>query len=321
MSKYKVKPLNPTDLKTTPLASRRSKVRIGQFAKPLLSPAGTFDQFIAGLPDVLAARDFKSLVSVMKRARAGRKMILFAMGAHVIKVGLNPVLIDLIQNGWISALALNGAGVIHDFELAHSGQTSEDVRGHIRDGRFGMAEETGRILNEAIAAGSKKAGMGEIVGKLISESDYPYKDFSLLAAAFDNGIPVTVHVAVGTDTIHFHRQASGEALGKTSLRDFFLFCSLLRGLEGGGVFLNIGSAVILPEIFLKGVSVLRNTGITLEKFYTAVFDFNRQYRPEQNVVKRPLGKKSKGFYFCGHHEIMLPLLAASLRSLGEVQRT
>ena len=314
MSKYRVKPLKPVGLKTYPLDSRKSKVKIAHLAKPFARSDGTFDEFISGLPDVLAARDFKKLISVLKGAKSGKRMIIFALGAHVIKVGLNPVLIDLMREGWISALALNGAGVIHDFELAYFGQTSEDVKEQIQDGSFGMSEETGRILNQAITSGKKVSGLGEIAGALISKSEYPYKDLSILAAAYNLDIPVTVHVAIGTDTIHFHPQASGEALGETSLRDFFLFCSLLKGLDGGGVFLNIGSAVILPEVFLKGVSVVRNKGIKLDEFYTAVFDFFHHYRPEQNVVKRPLGKKGKGFYFYGHHEIMIPLLAAALKS-------
>lgn len=315
MSKYRVKPFNPQNLRTVPLASRPSKIGIGHSAKAFPASRGMFSEFMAGLPDVLAARDFKDLISVMKDAKANRRQIIFGLGAHVIKVGLNSVLIDLMTSGWISALALNGAGIIHDFELAYSGKTSEDVEYQIQDGSFGMAEETGRILNQAINSGAGGAGMGEIAGKLISESDYPHKKISLLAAAYDLGIPATIHVAIGTDTIHFHPQASGEALGETSLRDFFLFCSLLKDLEGGGIYLNIGSAVILPEIFLKGVSILRNNGFRLEEFYTAVFDFHRHYRPEQNVLKRPLGKKAKGFNFCGHHEIMIPLLAAALKTL------
>jgi len=317
MSKYKVKPLDPAGMKTYPLDTRKSKVRISQFAKPFPMSEGTFNEFIDGLPDTLAARDFKELLSILKTAQTKQKMIIFALGAHVIKVGLNPVLIELMKRGWISALAMNGAGIIHDFELAYSGQTSEDVREQIQDGRFGMSEDTGRILNTAIRSGQGVSGLGEIVGEHIAKSEYPHKKISLLAAAYNLGIPVTVHVALGTDTIHFHPLASGEALGETSLRDFFLFCSLLKGLEGGGVFLNIGSAVILPEVFLKGVSVLRNKGIKMETFYTAVFDFIHHYRPEQNVIKRPLGQKGKGFYFSGHHEIMIPLLAAALYSLQQ----
>jgi len=240
-----------------------------------------------------------------------------AMGAHVLKVGLSPVLIDLMKNGWISAVALNGAGVIHDFEIALCGRTSEDVKSQVKKGRFGMARETGEMLNEAIRQGAEKGlGMGKAVGRMIARSKLPYKRFSLIGSAYRLGIPVTVHVAIGTDTIHFHPQADGEALGKTSLKDFFLFSGLVRRLDGGGVFMNIGSAVILPEVFLKAVSLVRNKGYRLENFSTAVFDFLHHYRPDQNVVRRPLGKKGKGFYFIGPHEILIPLLAAALKSVS-----
>jgi hypothetical protein len=235
------------------------------------------------------------------------------LGAHVIKVGLNPVLIDMMNRGWITAVALNGAGIIHDFEIAYGGQTSEDVEAQIKDGQFGMAKETGEILNRTINEAARDGlGLGEAVGRMIARSTFPYKKQSLLAAAWRSAIPVTVHVALGADTIHFHPQANGEALGKTSLQDFRLLCSLIEGLGGGGIYVNVGSAVILPEVFLKAVSVVRNRGKRLEDFSTAVFDFIHHYRPDQNVVRRPLGKKGRGFYFIGHHEIMIPLLAAAL---------
>ncbi|MGD2295538.1 MAG: hypothetical protein PVF22_06850 [Candidatus Aminicenantes bacterium] len=313
MSKYKIKPAKPQGLKTYPLQSRDSKVSINHFANPL-GFRGSIDEFITCLPDVLAARDLRSLLSLMGKARAKRKAILFGLGGHVIKVGLNPLIIDLMREGWISGLAFNGAGIIHDFEVAYSGHTSEDVGELIGDGRFGMSRETGKMLNEAISAGQDKCGLGEIVGEMISGSNFPYKDLSLLASAYELNIPVTVHVAIGTDTIHFHPKINGGALGKTSLRDFFLFCSLVERLNGGGVYVNVGSAVVLPEVFLKAVTFLRNKGISLDGFSTAVFDFLHHYRPDQNVVKRPLGKRGKGFYFIGPHEIMVPLLAAALKS-------
>jgi len=272
-------------------------------------------RFIRNLPNFLAARDFREFLCLLENARKRRKAIIAAMGAHVLKVGLSPVLIDLMKNGWISAVALNGAGVIHDFEIALCGRTSEDVKSQVKKGRFGMARETGEMLNEAIRQGAKKGmGMGEAVGRMIARSKLPYKRFSLIGSAYRLGIPVTVHVAIGTDTIHFHPQADGEALGKTSLKDFFLFSGLVRRLDGGGVFMNIGSAVILPEVFLKAVSLVRNKGYRLENFSTAVFDFLHHYRPDQNVVRRPLGRKGKGFYFIGPHEILIPLLAAALKS-------
>jgi hypothetical protein len=274
-------------------------------------------RFIRNLPNFLAARDFREFLCLLENARKRRKAIIAAMGAHVLKVGLSPVLIDLMKNGWISAVALNGAGVIHDFEIAFCGRTSEDVESQVKKGRFGMARETGEMLNEAIRQGAEKGlGMGEAVGRMIDRSKLPYKRFSLLGSAYRLGIPVTVHVAIGTDTIHFHPQADGEALGKTSLKDFFLFSGLVRRLDGGGVFMNIGSAVILPEVFLKAVSLVRNKGYRLENFSTAVFDFIHHYRPDQNVVRRPLGKKGKGFYFIGPHEILIPLLAAALKSVS-----
>lgn len=315
MSKYKIKPHLPEDLKTYSLYSRESKVNINTFAK-VLAPEKTFIRFIDSLPDILAGGDYKTFISLMGKAKKRDKAILFALGAHVIKVGLSPLIIDLLKHGWITGLALNGAGIVHDFEIALTGQTSEDVELQIKNGQFGMARETGEMLNDAINLGVKEGvGLGEAVGKMIAESDFLHKDMSLLSAAYSLNIPVTVHVAIGTDIIHFHPRVKGEALGEASLKDFFLFCSLVEKLEGGGVFINVGSAVILPEIFLKAVSFLRNKGCSIEEFSTAVFDFIHHYRPYQNVAKRPLGKKGKGFYFIGHHELMIPLLAATLKSI------
>ena len=314
MSKYKVKPLSPRSLKTYSLRSRKDKVNINNFAQ-ILAPEKIFTRFVRSLPDVLAGKDFKEFISLMEKARKRNRAIIFGLGAHVIKVGLSPVIIDLMKEGWITALALNGAGIIHDFEIAFAGQTSEDVELQIKNGHFGMAQETGQMLNDAINLGEKKGlGLGEAVGEMIAASGFPHENMSLLFAAYNLNIPVTVHVAIGTDIIHFHPEAKGKALGNTSLKDFFLFCSLLEKLEGGGVFINIGSAVILPEIFLKALSVVRNRGQLLEDFSTAVFDFIHHYRPCQNVAKRPHGEKGKGFYFIGHHEIMVPLLAASLKA-------
>ena len=316
MSKYKIKPFSKDQLKTYPLRSRESKVKIDDFARAF-SPDESFSDFIDSLPDILAGKDFKSFLKRMEMAKAKQKARVFALGAHVIKVGLNPVILSLMEEGWITALALNGAGIIHDFEIALAGHTSEDVADKIKDGRFGMAQETGELLNEAInSAEGKDMGLGEAVGESIENSDHAHKDLSILAAAYRLNIPTTVHVAIGTDIIHFHPIVDGKALGNATLRDFFLFCSLCENLEGGGIFVNVGSAVILPEVFLKAVTCIRNKGITLENFSTAVFDFHRHYRPDENVVKRPLGKKGRGFYFVGHHEIMIPLLAASLRSLS-----
>lgn len=314
MSKYNIKPLAPEGLKTYSLRSRKSKVKTHAFALPM-APNEIFTKFLDSLPDILAGKDFKEFISLMGQARKKKRAIILALGAHVIKVGLNPVIIDLMREGWITALAFNGAGLIHDFEVAFSGQTSEDVEPQIKSGQFGMARETGEMLNEAINSGDgRDVGLGEAVGEMISASDFPYRKMSLLAAAYELNIPVTVHVAIGTDTIHFHPGVKGDVLGNLTLKDFFLLCALLEKLEEG-VFMNIGSAVILPEIFLKALSFVRNRGKLRGEFTTAVFDFIHHYRPYQNVVKRPHGDKGKGFYFIGHHELLIPLLAVSLKSL------
>ena len=314
MSKYKIKPLSPGGLKTYSLQSRKDKVNINNFAQ-ILGSEKSFTRFVRSLPNILAGSDFKEFISVMGKAKKRNRAIIFGLGAHVIKVGLSPIIIDLMKEGWITALALNGAGIIHDFEIAFTGQTSEDVQLQIKNGHFGMAQETGQMLNDAINSGEEKGlGLGEAVGEMIATSDFPHKDMSLLSVAYNLNLPVTVHVAIGTDIIHFHPEVKGEAIGNASLKDFFLFCSLLEKLDDGGVFVNIGSAVILPEVFLKALSFVRNKGRLLENFSTAVFDFIHHYRPYENVVKRPHGKKGRGFYFIGHHEIMIPLLAASLKS-------
>jgi hypothetical protein len=316
MSRPKVKPLSPSGLRTIPLASRPSKVDVKSFGRPF-DTGGSFARFLESLPGSLAAADFKALIEAMARARSRKRAILFGLGAHVIKVGLSPVLIDLMDRGWVSGLALNGACIVHDFEVAYAGRTSEDVAARIQGGRFGMARETGELLNRAINQGARDGlGLGESVGKMIAGSRFPHRKISLLGEAYRRGIPVTVHVAVGTDTIHFHPEASGAALGQTSLADFFLFCSMVKEIDRGGVYLNVGSAVVLPEVFLKAVTFVRNKGLRLEEFTTAVFDFSRQYRPAENVARRPLGGKSRGYYFVGHHEIMIPLLAAGLKSAG-----
>ena len=310
---YSIKPVAPGKIRTYPLASRPSKITPGDFARPPRR-GGSVTGLIDGLPDLLAARDFKEFLQLMRRARAKEKPIVWGLGAHVVKAGLSPVVIDLMKDGWVSGLALNGAGIIHDFELAFAGRTSEDVAAQMKTGRFGMAAETGEFLNEAITRGAADGrGLGEAVGAMIARSRFPYKKFSLLGTAYRLKIPVSVHVAVGTDIIHMHPRASGEAIGACSLRDFYLFGGMIRDLGGGGVFLNIGSAVILPEVFLKAVSLLRNQGRALDGFSTAVFDFIKHYRPAENVARRPLGKKGKGFYFVGPHEILIPLLAAALK--------
>ena len=239
MSKYKIKPLSKNKLNTSPLQSRKSKVKIEDFSR-VYSPEEPFSHFIDSLPDILAGKDYKDFLERMAKAKTGRKAIVFGLGAHVIKVGLNPVILSLMAEGWISALALNGAGIIHDFEIALAGHTSEDVAKQIKCGQFGMARETGEMLNNAInSAKNRDMGLGEAVGELIENSDFVHKNISILAAAYRLNIPATVHVAIGTDTIHFHPTVDGETLGNASLRDFFLFCSVLENCEGGGIFVNV----------------------------------------------------------------------------------
>ncbi len=318
MSKYDVDPLFPTELKTCSLKDRKSEVDAESFARAW-DTDGSFADFIDSVPRILGGSDLRSLVRTWVAARESKRGMILGMGAHIIKVGLNPVIIDLMQRGWISALALNGAGIIHDFEVAHTGATSEDVAKQIRSGDFGMARETGDLLHGAVEEASRlDLGLGEAVGGMLADSGFPFLRHSLLASAYQLGIPVTVHVALGTDTIHFHPRVSGEALGKTSLRDFFLFCRLVQDLDGGGIYLNAGSAVILPEVFLKAVSYVRNRGFRLQDFSTAVCDFIRHYRPEQNVVLRPLQGEGRGYYFVGQHELFIPLLAAALKTAGRV---
>jgi hypothetical protein len=308
-----VRPLTPDGIQTYPLRSRPSKVGVADFAKPL-PPGASMAELLASLPNFLAAADLRGFVEACRKARDRGKPLIWGMGGHVIKVGLSPVLIDLMRQGWVDGLAFNGAGIIHDFEIAFAGRTSEDVEARIQDGRFGMARETGELLNKAIREGAAGGlGLGEAVGRMIAGSKFPHRDLSLLGMAVKMKIPATVHVAVGTDIIHIHPQASGEAIGQTSLRDFFKLAGLVKEMNGGGIYLNVGSAVLLPEVFLKAVSLVRNKGHKLDGFSTAVFDFMRHYRPSENVTKRPLGTKGRGYYFVGPHEILIPLLAAALK--------
>jgi hypothetical protein len=253
-------------------------------------------------------------------ARSSNKAIIWGIGGHVLKVGLGPVMNDLIQAGFVSGIAMNGSAAIHDFEIALCGSTSEDVEEQIEGGRFGMARETAEYMNAAIAAAAANGiGIGESLGLFIEQSDkqkveFRYRQLSVLAEAYRRKIPVTVHVAVGTDIIHTHPQTSGTNLGEGSYRDFRLFCSMARELDDGGVYLNTGSAVVLPEVFLKAVSVVRNLGHRLEEFTTANLDFIQHYRPTQNVLKRPTQKSGQSIALTGHHEIMIPLIAAALKA-------
>lgn len=300
-----------SDVRTYPLASRVSKANAANFAVPC-RPGGGVGAFVASLPSILGGADFKAVVAAVRRARAEERGIVWGLGAHVIKTGLSPVLIDLMERGFVSALATNGAGVIHDFEVAISGSTSEDVDEALGPGRFGMAEETGRLLNAAINEGvGGGLGLGQAVAARLHRLAPPHASLSVLAAAARLEIPVTVHVALGTDIIHMHPDASGARLGEGSLRDFRYFCSNVARLAGG-VYLNWGSAVVLPEVFLKAVALARNRGTSLEGLTTVNFDFIRQYRAQTNVVSRPVAGIGKGYALTGHHEILLPLLAAAL---------
>ena len=270
------------------------------------------NRWFESLPRILAGKDLLEIRDRMVQAASANRTIILAMGAHAIKVGLNPIIIDLLDRGIIKGLAMNGACIIHDAEVAMSGKTSEDVASEIGAGRFGMAEETGRFLNEAISEGAAKAlGLGESVGAMLIREDFPFNRQSLLARAYELDIPVTVHVAMGTDIIHFHPSADGASIGKASHHDFRIFSRLVSELEGG-VFINLGSAVIMPEVFLKALSLVRNLGHEVKDFTTVNMDFIQHYRPMTNVVHRPTLDGGKGFSLTGHHEIMFPLLAAAV---------
>lgn len=309
MTKYA--PIDLAKLKTYPLDSRRSKVSVEDFAAPWTRGSG-FNAFLESLPSILAAGDLQAVIDAVVVAARAHKTVVLGMGAHVIKVGLNPILIDLLERRVLTALAMNGAGIIHDLELAMHGQTSEDVAASLQDGSFGMARETGEFLGLAIqAAGKKEMGLGAAVGQAIRDADFPHTDKSLLAACARLDIPATVHVAMGTDIIHMHPDFDPAAAGKASHRDFRLFASVVANLEAG-VYLNVGSAVIMPEVFLKATTLVRNLGSRLENFTTVNMDFIRHYRPMTNVVHRPTAGGGRGFNLVGHHEIMLPLLAAGI---------
>lgn len=298
-------------IRTYPLRSRESKVSLAQFATPYKAGSG-IDGLLRSLPGLLAAQDFKAVVQALRDAKAAGKAIVWGLGAHVLKTGLSPILVDLMERGYVSAIATNGAGIIHDFEIALSGGTSEDVDATLGPGTFGMAEETGTQLNRAISEGAAKGwGLGQSVGQYLNGLRPPFAQISVAAAAWRLQIPLTAHVAIGTDIIHMHPDASGAAIGEASLRDFKYFVSTVARLEGG-VYLNCGSAVVLPEVFLKAVAIARNDGRTLEGLTTVNLDFLRHYRPLTNVVTRPTAGTGRGYSLTGHHELMIPLLAAAL---------
>jgi hypothetical protein len=303
-------------IRTYPLASRSSKARIEDFGRPV-APHASFRAWFDSLPSILGARDIRRVADAIVEAKRRKSGIVWGLGAHVIKTGVSPVLIDLMQRGYVSALAMNGAGIIHDFEVALSGATSEDVDDALGPGRFGMAEETGRMLNEAIRRGAdQKLGLGQSVARYLAEQNPSHGRSSLAVTAHRLGIPITVHVAIGTDIIHMHPDASGAAIGDTSLRDFRYLTSVVARLDGG-VYLNCGSAVVLPEVFLKAVALARNQGVALDGLTTVDIDFLRMYRPQTNVVRRPVaGTTGTGISLVGHHEILIPLIAAAVVDTG-----
>ena len=307
----KFNPIDLSGLKTYHLADRKSKVSAEEFAKTWQKGA-SYRTFLDNLPDILAGRQLKNVISAIATAYRNNQTILFGMGAHVIKVGLNPIVVDLMERRIITGVAMNGAGIIHDVELAMVGRTSEDVDTALNDGSFGMARETCTFLNEAITSARRlSAGLGEAVGRNILEKRLPLMEQSILAAGARLGIPVTVHVAVGTDILHMHPGYDPQAAGAATHHDFRLFASLVAALDKG-VYLNVGSAVILPEIFLKATTLVRNLGYKLKDFTTINLDFIKHYRPLTNVINRPTAKGGRGINLVGHHEILLPLIAAGI---------
>ena len=314
-TRYPFEPMDFAGLHTVSLKSRGGKVKVADFARPYTPGASLIDT----LPHILAADDFRAVAAALLEARAKGRQIIWGIGGHVIKCGLAPILTDLMRRGFATAFAMNGAASIHDFEIALAGHTSEDVDAVLPDGSFGSAEETGREMNRAICSGTADGlGLGEALGRALETLAEPQTaPYSLLLNAYRAGIPVTVHVAIGTDTPHTHPSADGASIGSASLRDFQLLCTLAAGLNEGGVYLNVGSAVVMPEVFLKAVSATRNLGYPLAGFTTVNLDFLQHYRPRVNVVQRPhLGENGdhggKGYSLTGHHEIMVPLLAATL---------
>ncbi len=311
-------PINLEKINTYPLASRPSKVMTADFAKPL-DENDSLKSFLDKLPDILAVKSLRELATQIRRAKSLGKPIIFGIGGHIVKTGLAPVLIDLMKRGFLTVIASNGSVLVHDTEIAVAGFTSEDVDTALGKGDFGAARETGEILNEAAKKGAKdNIGLGEAMGRELIRQNPPNAEISLICQTYALKIPFTAHLAIGADIGHFHKDCDGAALGATSHTDFKLFCSVVKEMNGGGVYLNLGSAVILPEIFLKAVTVVKNLGYPLADFSTANFDFMQAYRPNTNVVRRPTANNAgRGYSLTGHHEVLIPLLAAQILCGGE----
>ncbi|MFC1568872.1 hypothetical protein ACFL4L_01435 [bacterium] len=311
MSKYKSIDIN--QVRTISIDSRPSKIDPSMMAKSISSNE-SLKEFWNSLPDVLKVSELKALVDHIVEAKAQQKPVIVMMGAHVIKTGLNPILIDLMRSDIVQGIAMNGAGAIHDMELAYFGKTSEDVASTLKTGEFGMAKETGHLLNDTLKQGQQEAlGFGEVLGRRIVDENPEYAEYSLLGQAYQLNIPVTVHVALGTDIVHQHSSANGAIIGEASLRDFHIFSHLVSQIGDGGVVLLFGSAVILPEVFLKALTVARNIHGSVDHFVTANFDMIQHYRPHMNVIERPTQDHGQGYTFIGHHEMMIPLLAAGIK--------
>ncbi len=308
-----LKPLSLDQVHTYPLSSRPSKVSLTDFAKPVSGNPSLRD-FLDSFPNILAVKNLRELATRIHRARELNKPIIWGIGGHVIKTGLAPLLIDLMRKGFLTAVAANGSVLVHDAEIAMVGATSEDVDATLGEGAFGAADETGKLLNRAAQAGLRdKIGLGEAISRELIATKPAHEEYSLLCAAYKARVPVTVHLTIGGDIAHFHPAVDGAALGASTHTDFRLLAEIVRRMNGGGVYLNIGSAVTLPEVFLKCVTVVRNLGHQLQDITTANFDFIQSYRPLTNVVRRPTADGAgHGFAITGHHELTLPLLAAHL---------
>ncbi len=321
MSKYRVQPFDLGRIQTYPIKDRASKVEVGQFARPHVR-RGSVSEFLEGLPRILGAQNLRELAQAIARARDACRAVIWGLGGHVVKTGIAPILIDLMDRGLVTGIALNGSGIIHDYEIALIGSTSEDVEAQLEHGAFGMAEETGHGINQAISDGvAAGLGIGESLGRCLANLRPPFGKYSLLLQAYLRNIPVTCHITLGADIIHNHPSVSPSDTGEGSHRDFRLLASLVARLNGGGVYLNCGSAVNLPEVFLKCVTLVRNSGEPLQDFTTANLDFIQHYRPTENVIRRPVKKGGRGIPLTGHHEILIPLLAAWLVELSPGTRT